>query len=109
MGDGVLRYETDAVSIVTLSGVPNQSALEQNFPNPFHDNTAIRYSLPEDGHVRIDVYNVAGQHVAVLVDAEQGAGWHTVEFDARDHASGVYLYRLVTDDTITHKQMLLTK
>ena len=107
--DGMIRYSTDAVIIAKIAELPGQSSLEQNFPNPFQNETSIRYSLPEDGHVRLDVYNVAGQHVAVLVDETQNAGWHTVAFDARDRASGLYLYRLVTDDTITHKQMLLRK
>lgn len=71
-------------------------ALHPNYPNPFNPSTIISYSLPEASLVRLDVYNVAGQHVASLVNGTKSAGNHEVQFDATQLASGVYFYTLKT-------------
>ena len=79
-----------ALSLQTLSGgtaLPTDFALGQNYPNPFNPSTIIPYQLPSAGHVRLDVFNVLGQRLATLVDAEQSAGAHTAQWDAFDHHS----------------------
>jgi hypothetical protein len=79
-----------------------------NFPNPFNPTTTIWYSLPTSSHVTLEIYNVLGQRVTLLVDREQGAGAHTAMWDASSAPSGVYFYRLSTSDlTETRKIMLL--
>ena len=102
----VARARTDesgyfALPLASLGGsaLPQGFALGQNYPNPFNPSTVIPYQLPTATHVRLDVFNVLGQHVATLVDAERPAGFHAAKWDATDAAgqamaAGVYFYRL---------------
>ena len=78
------------------SELPNKVALGQNYPNPFNPATQISYQLPQTSHVRLEVYDMVGRHVATLVDSPVAAGTHQVNFDAGQLSSGVYLYRLST-------------
>lgn len=83
--------------------------LHQNYPNPFNPSTTISYTLRDPGHVRVQVYNVAGQLVQVLVDGYESAGMHEVNFDAGNLASGMYIYRMEFDDRAETRQMMLVK
>ena len=78
----------------SLSVIPGVYALEQNYPNPFYYATSMRYALPVSGHVALKVYNLAGQEVATVVDAEQAAGRHEIDWGGENLPAGVYLYRL---------------
>ena len=73
---------------------PRELALYPNFPNPFSGSTTLSYTLPEATDVRLEVYDLLGRRVAVLAEGDQAAATHTVTFDARGLASGVYLLRL---------------
>ena len=78
---------------------PQGFALLQNYPNPFNPSTIIPYQLPAPTHVRLEVFNVLGQHISTLVDREQPAGRHTVTWHGTDAAgravaAGLYLYRI---------------
>ena len=68
--------------------------LHQNFPNPFNPVSTINYDLPDDGFVTIKVYDILGREVKTLVNEMKTAGYHKVQFNAADLASGAYLYRL---------------
>jgi hypothetical protein len=92
-----------------LAEVPQVYALLQNYPNPFNPSTRIEYGVPQSSHVTLEVYNVLGEKVATLVDGEQEAGYHQVVFDAKRFASGMYFYRLVTENTALLRKMLLVK
>ncbi len=78
---------------------PERFALSQNYPNPFNPETEIRFALPRASHVALKIYNMLGQEIRTLVDADYGAGYHSVRWDGRDKneravASGIYLYHL---------------
>ena len=110
------------VDDVSLSGssdvgehneIPAVFRLEQNYPNPFNPSTRIRYALPRESHVTLSIYNVIGQEVARVLDAEQQAGNREVAWTAPSTASGLYFYRLHavgTDGTVymeTRKMILM--
>jgi hypothetical protein len=84
-------------------------SLRGNFPNPFNPTTMIRYSLPEDTHVRLEVFNLLGQSVAVLADGVQNAGDHEATFDATDLSSGIYFYRITAGSVIETRKLILQK
>ncbi|GIV60981.1 MAG: hypothetical protein KatS3mg043_2070 [Rhodothermaceae bacterium] len=80
-----------------------------NFPNPFNPATTISYSLQKRQHVRLAVWDLSGQLVAVLVDEEQGEGYHEVHFEAGDLPSGTYFIHLRTAGGVQTRQMVLAK
>ena len=83
--------------------------LEQNYPNPFNPSTTIVFDLKQTTGVTLEVYNTLGQKVATLVNDKMTAGPHEVTFDASNLASGIYLYRLNTDEVTLTKKMMLMK
>ena len=111
--DPVIRYESDAVNIVEAEGlkdIPGRYTLEQNYPNPFNPATTIRYGIPEQSNVRLEVYNALGQRIKTLVDnEEQQPGYYQVIFNAANIASGVYFYRLQAGGYTEIKRMVLVR
>ena len=95
--------------------VPPVSALHQNVPNPFNPTTTIAFDLARAGHVRLEVFDVSGRSVRVLVDNELPAARnHRVVWDGLDAAgtrasSGVYFYRLVAGDLTATRKMIVLK
>ncbi|MBN2411433.1 Ig-like domain-containing protein [candidate division KSB1 bacterium] len=94
--------------------VPSTFDLSQNFPNPFNPTTSIRFELPRNSDVTLEVYNIMGQMVRQLVDSKIEAGYHTVNWDGTNESgvrvgSGVYYYRLVAGDFVNIKKMVLLK
>jgi hypothetical protein len=92
--------------------LPEQFRLYQNYPNPFNPGTHIDYDLPQASNVTIGVYNLLGQRVAVLVNGEKPAGSHSVEFNSShtgELASGIYIYRIETDEFVDVKKLILMK
>jgi hypothetical protein len=83
--------------------------LGQNYPNPFNPSTNIKYSVPETGDIRLAVYNLIGEEVAVLVDGFSEAGFFEVTFDASSLPSGAYFYKLQSGNNVVAKKMLLMK
>ena len=94
-------------------GQPDSPQLQQNAPNPFNSQTVLSYFLPTAGPVRVEVFSLTGQRVAVLRQGPQSAGhhrlrWNGLDAEGRPLASGIYLYRLATDfGVLTRKLMLL--
>lgn len=83
--------------------------LAQNYPNPFNPTTSIRFSIPQDGNVKLVVYNLLGQEVKTLINKNMTAGIYSVNFNAEDIFSGVYIYRLEHNGNALTKKMTLIK
>lgn len=81
----------------------------RNYPNPFNPTTTISYTLPQGTSVTLTVYDRLGRQVVVLVDQNQEAGEHSVDFNASDYPSGIYFYRIKTPEKTEVRKMLLTK
>lgn len=102
--DGVIVGVEDAPSII-----PSSFRLEQNYPNPFNPSTTIEFFLPLRSHVRLSIWNVIGQEVAVLMSEEKSAGVHKVTWNASGFPSGVYFSRLQAENFIKTNKMVLMK
>ncbi|MCF8242332.1 MAG: T9SS type A sorting domain-containing protein [Melioribacteraceae bacterium] len=83
--------------------------LFQNFPNPFNPSTSICYSLADDTHVNLKIFDLLGREVKVLVNENRTAGLHSIEFEANSLPSGIYFYRIQTNKFTAVKKMLLLK
>lgn len=94
---------------IDLKVLPAEFALLQNYPNPFNPSTTISYQLPVDANVKITVYNMLGQQVAVLVNEMKSAGTYNLTFDMSQFASGAYFYRIQANEFISIKSMTLIK
>jgi hypothetical protein len=82
-------------SIVLEYTGPQEYKLDQNFPNPFNPTTTIYYDLPSESKVTIGVYDILGREVAKIVNETEPAGYQSVRWDARNVASGAYIYRMI--------------
>ncbi len=100
---------TEAIGIDDEIDLPDDFALSQNYPNPFNARTTIRYDLPEQSDVRIDIFNILGARIATLVEESKSAGSHTVTWDAKDLSSGVYLYKIQAGEFTESKLSVLLK
>jgi len=89
--------------------LPQRVELQQNYPNPFNPGTTINYQVPEQSRVRLEVFDMLGRKVATLLNERVEAGYHQVRFDARNLASGMYIYRLQAGNTIITKKLTLIK
>ena len=107
--DGVKRYSTVMkFGLADPLGV-DSGLLNGNAPNPFSDATTINFELPDAGHVQLSVWDLSGQPIRVLVDADLAAGLHETQFVAGDLSAGTYFIRLQYEDRIESAKMLLVK
>ena len=83
--------------------------LQQNYPNPFNPSTKINFGLKKAGNVEVTIYNILGNKIATLLNGFKSAGNHSVIFDAAKFSSGVYLYRIVTNEFVQTRKMILEK
>ena len=101
--------------ILTVTDIENESSaaynynLEQNFPNPFNSSTNINYSIPAASHVKIQVYDILGNEILVLVDEFKKAGKYSIHFSADNLTSGTYIYTLRAGDFLKQKKLILIK
>ena len=101
-------FEKD-VSTVVDNDKPDTFALDQNRPNPFNPSTVISFTIPQTSLVRLTVYNMLGQEVAVLVNGSLNAGIHSAVFHARGLSSGIYFYSIVIGKYHQVRKMTLLK
>jgi hypothetical protein len=100
---------THPVSIKQINEVVEGFKLNQNYPNPFNPNTKIGFAIPKAGYVDLRVYDILGREVKVLLSQQLNIGEYEIEFDAKNLASGMYYYRLQTNDNVSVKKMTLVK
>ena len=89
--------------------MPNDYQLSQNYPNPFNPTTTINFSIPEQSNVKITIYDVVGNQIAVLEDGVKSAGNYSVEWNASNNASGIYFYKLESNNFVQVRKMVLMK
>ena len=89
--------------------LPKSFSLSQNYPNPLNRVTKIGYALPRDYRVTLEVYNVFGRRVAILVDGNRNTGYKVVTWDINQMASGVYFYKLRAGDFVQTKMIVLLR
>ena len=111
---GVINMTKDnATAVQTVNVNPNEYRLYQNYPNPFNPTTNITFSLAQEAHVRINIYNVIGEKVSTLINDNLSAGVHRVQFKASSNgnrlASGIYFYSLETPNYKAVRKMILMK
>lgn len=107
----MLTLTPNAIEPPAEAAIPSAVSLAPGYPNPFRQQTAIRFGLPRASEVELSVYNVAGQRVRLLCDEPLEAGFHTMRWDGRNDqgltaGSGIYVIRLKAGDT-THTQRLV--
>ncbi|MBN1302631.1 MAG: T9SS type A sorting domain-containing protein [Melioribacteraceae bacterium] len=121
--DNTVSFESNSVSsLIILSGdnvtstedeylinLPAAFTMEQNYPNPFNPETRITFSLPSNSLVKLIIYNILGEKVAVLINKNLNAGYHSYNFNASGLTSGVYLYELIAGSSRIVKKMSLAK
>ncbi|MBS1494484.1 MAG: T9SS type A sorting domain-containing protein [Bacteroidetes bacterium] len=101
----ITRAEETTVS----TNIPTKFDLYQNYPNPFNPSTNIKFDLVRSGSVKLVVYNEMGREVETLLEGVRNAGSYEVKFDASSLGSGIYFYKLVTENGSVTKKMLLVK
>ncbi len=110
-----IRVTVDLTAIVNPTSVENENTLitdyylAQNYPNPFNPSTKINFGLKETSNVEITVYNILGNKVATLVSGIKSAGNHSVSFNASNLSSGIYFYKIVTNEFVQTRKMILEK
>ncbi len=103
------NFEYFNLSNEVVIGVPEKFELTQNYPNPFNPSTKIGYQLPNDGVVKLSVYDNSGKEVMTLLNEFKSAGYYSVDLNASSLSSGLYYYRLTSGANSSVKKMLLVK
>jgi len=110
------EYDFGAIttSIANKPAVPTTYTLSQNYPNPFNPTTTIQYGIVNEGHVSLIIYNILGQEIKTLVNTNQNAGFYSLYWNGLNNnnqmvSSGVYIYRIISEDFVKSKKMIYLK
>jgi hypothetical protein len=108
--NGIVYGDTTITDIGNIPLViPSSFSLSQNYPNPFNPSTSIKYQVASIKHIKLVVFDILGKEIAILVNEKQTPGTYEVNWDASAFPSGVYFYKLSTDDFTETKKMVLIK
>jgi hypothetical protein len=112
--DVALAPKASVPTAVEENILPTSLLMEQNYPNPFNPKTTISYYLPENSHVRIDIYNIGGQHVKTLINevkpfGEYSVTWNGTDFSGNKVTSGVYICSLKAGNFMLSRKLMLMK
>ena len=110
----IIVSQNEIIGIDSQINDKKEYKLYHNYPNPFNSYTIIRYDLPKNEHVNLRIFDVQGRVVSVLVDAEQTAGSHSVQWDGKNStgkhtSSGLYFYELTTPSTKIVKKLIFAQ
>ena len=113
--DGNVEYHTTQLMGLAMSStIPEEYRLYQNYPNPFNPVTNIRYDIPEDGQVSINIYDIMGNRVEELINRPESAGSKLIQWNAKDEqgralSAGIYFYTITANRYNITKKMVLLK
>jgi len=112
-GDQIAWYENRLITTdvkTRASVILEEFALHQNYPNPFNPRTMISYSIPQSGFVKLNIYNIPGREIQILMNEFQPAGLYNFDFDVSQLSDGVYFYQLKVGNRYSEtKKMLYIK
>lgn len=97
------------VNVQPINQLPQDYFLSQNYPNPFNPATMINFGIKKAGNVSIKIYNILGSEIAELVNDYFTPGTYSYSFDASELSSGIYLYKIISNDFVQTKKMILQK
>jgi Secretion system C-terminal sorting domain/Cleaved Adhesin Domain len=106
--DNVQMLGTVGISQIG-NNIPKKFALSQNYPNPFNPVTKIKFDVPKNGNVTVEVFNNLGQVISTLHNGYTNAGYYETNFDGSRLTSGIYFYRMTSNDFTETKKMILVK
>jgi len=111
---GIGVFSSGTVEVMNMLAVPEEYTLDQNYPNPFNPSTMISFSLPSEGHVMVNIYDITGRLVSTLVDGNLSSGYHQVSWDGTDMfnssvSAGLYIYSLQSESVSLTRKMVLMK
>jgi len=89
--------------------LPENFSLYQNYPNPFNPSTAINFDIPKTGNVKLEIFDLSGKLIEELLNEEKGAGTYSVNFNAENLSSGIYVYKLTGTKFSQSRKMMLIK
>ena len=101
--------DVSGITAEVETGIPKEFSLIQNYPNPFNPSTTIKYSLPEETHVALKVFDILANKIETLIDEKKPAGTYEIKWNASTLPSGVYFYQLRAGDFIQTKKMVFMK
>ena len=105
----VVLFEEVEPLAITASTIPGDYNLHSVYPNPFNPVTTIAYEVPNTSQVTIKVYDISGREAAQLVNSEIAQGFHTIDWNATNHASGAYFVKMVAGSFVQTRKMILLK
>ena len=112
---GITPYKIDYVDTTNLPDiveseiVPDQLSISQNFPNPFNPETTIIFGLPQQEHVSLKVFDILGREVRTLLDEVKDEGTYRIRFNSLGLASGIYIYRISTNNSSISRKMIILR
>ncbi|MCB0724201.1 MAG: T9SS type A sorting domain-containing protein [Ignavibacteriae bacterium] len=105
---GTINATVSSIS-QTSSSIPERYSLYQNYPNPFNPSTNIKFDIVKGGFTSLTIYNLLGQKIAELVNTDLSPGFYEASWDASEQTSGVYIYKLQSNDFTETRKLTLLK
>jgi hypothetical protein len=105
----IISASSKITGVLEVSEIPTKFALYQNYPNPFNPTSTISFAVPTESFIRLSIFDLLGQEVKVLVNRVYSPGNYRISFDASKLNSGIYIYRIQTNNFVSSKKMIVLK